>query len=996
MREAARALRIWNVPVEMYFRDVNVTRQQESVPREPRRAIEGPSVEADYSAIAMEQPESGFGYETPADDAALAQLVDEYIEERNGTTGANGNDVGDEVEESQEVENDGLQSNEGVPSFNFGATESIFGAQTSPDPMLAGSSGSSQFKWQSDFDFGAATPFNAGSGSSPSRSENFGVGKNEEREEEGRAKKTKVGSTSEGAADAESSSSSSDAKKEEAKKSTFDKAFSIDASCFSTKNKDSLGSFTRDPQDTSDAPKSTSAAGFDFPGSAAAKGKGKQKEERAAIFGTGNSTQFSFEPEGFTPTVGGFNGGSADAVTDPANPSHAQDKEKGKGKQKKEESTEKAVRASIFSAEDIAKFDSPPASGKTAEVGRFTFGTASAADFRNDASSSSSSVFTFGQSATSTEQEPVENGDEMPSQKYCCPYHENDHECLYTVEEGFLPPDKRPKAIEQAGVGSVSATISADTNAVESTFSETEQGLIGAVTVSAGPDSSHLAQVSAANFEQDSSDPDDGLRVNTLPVGVPSIIITPASESEVSVERENSDIFGKLGVDVAALRRIVNSVRPAAIGPQDLSMSLIAPGSSMARQVGESWIGRNGWQGRGRTAEEILAGMKLGYWETAQPLTASSEWREPEWPAKLPLEAPQSGSSADLPNLAAMRIKATITESPAASTPEAIIDLGANGGIEEEIERLISAIEALYIGSSAPTTIISKFNPEKHCLSGDWIARRHMIVERQIDGVDEVVADDGVRSRREAARVTSFVSEDEPQITEEGVVRQEEQPGNGELSATQEATTVWEEERSVEPEIALETRPNESSSAARSNDEGQPQMALPVESTATPTCSSQQPVLTSTTNEELPERRSKHGNPIDEKGKIRIWSLRTGRNKGKPQADVNSIPRPTSQQDLPPLPPTNSPLLRSSSSSSASSNIPIPSEPHPALPPSLQQRVSQVVSTAPSTPSSSNTPVQAPTSSTPIDQYIMGKSRYGNPRDENGGVRIWSMKSVRR
>lgn len=1010
MRSAARRLSRWNVPVETYFRD-DVGRQEPV--HEAQLAIEGPSI--DYSAV--EQVESGYVYETSSDDAALAQLVDDYIEEQNRTTGTNGNDAGDEAEGSSS-ENIDFQSNEQVSDPIFGAGAPRFGAQTSPDPIFAGNVGSSDHKFgaaQPDFNFGAATPFKAGSSSSAAWSEKSGVGKDEEREE-GRAKKTRVGSTSEGAADAEPSSSS-DAKKEEAKKfSTFDTTFSIDLSSFSTKNKASLGSFKHDPQDTSEAPKSTSVGGFDFTRSTA-KGKGKQKEERAPIFGTGCSKEFSFEPRGSAPTFGGFNGGSAEAVADPTDPLPAQDK--GKGKQK-EDSTEKAVKASIFTAEDIAKFDSP-ASGKEANVDRFTFGGASASEVHDGASSSffdfraasafnlrtkASSSFNFGQSATNTEQEPVENVDEMPSQNHCCPNHANYHECLYTIEEDYVPPDKRPKTTEQAAVEPVSATNSADTNGVEVVSSETDQDLLGAVTAhlpgaSAGPDSSHIAQVSVANCEQDSSDASDEIRVKGFPVGVPCIIITPAPETEVSVEGESSDMFGKFGFDVAALSRIVSSMRPTGSGREDLSTSLVPPGSGMASYVGESKIGGDIRQGRGRTAEEIRARMKLECCERAQSPTASTEWREPEWPATLPpLEAPQSESSIDVPSLAAKTITATATDSPAASTREPVSNLGANNGIEEEIGHLISAIEALYIGSSAPMTVVSNFDPEKHFLSGDWTARRHMIVERQVDGVEEeVMAENGARIRMEAVQVTGLASEGEQRTAEREVVRQGEQPGNGEVPATQEATAVWEAERSAELAVAVEARPNESSSAARSNDEVQPQMALQFENTATSTSfsSPRQPGLTSTTNEEIPERRSKYGNPMDKKGGVRIWSMRPGRKKAKSSADVGASSLPMSQQDLPPS--TNSPFPQSSSPSSSSPAASSASQPYTAPPAPIQKKVLQVDSTAPSPSTSSKTQTHTPisiTSTTEESCERKSRTRYGNLKDEKGRLRIWSMKRWRR
>lgn len=985
MRAAARRLSEWNVPVETYFRDVG---RQESVP-EPRLAIEGPTV--GYSA--MEQAEPGYVYEASSDDAALAQLVDEYIEEQNGTTGTNGNDAGDEAEGSV-FETGDSQSNERVPNVNFGTGAFRFGAQASPDPIFAGnvrSSDSNPRTAQPDFNFGAATPFTAGSGSSTASPEKFGVETHEEREE-GRAKRTRVGSTSEGAADFEPSSSSSDAKKEEAKKSSiFDTAFSIDPSSFSPKNKPSLGSFRHDPQNTSDAPKSTPVGGFDFPGSTT-KSKGKQKEERAPVFGAGNSSQFSFVPSHSAPTFGGFNRGSADAVAHPADPLPVQDG--GKEKQKAG-STKKTVDAPIFSKEAIAKFD-PPASGKGDDVGRFNFGGAGASEVQPGASSSSSNIraasafnsrtdassssINFGQSATNTEQEPVENVGEMRSQNHCCPNHESDHECLYTIEEGYVPPAKRPTTTEQAEVEPVSTTNSTDTNGGDVASSGTDQGLLGAITgqssgISIDPESSDLAQASVADFEQDSSEAEDEVRVNSLSVGVPRIIITPASEYEVSVEGESSDMFGKFGFDVAALSRTVSSVRPAASGPGDPSMSLVPPGSSMVSQAKDRKVGGDIWQGRGRTAEEIRASMKLECHETAQPPRASSEWREPEWPAKSPLETPQSGSSADLPNVAATGIKATITNSPAASTREAISDMGANNGIEEEIGRLTSAIEALYIGSSAPTTIMSTFNPEKHLLSGDWIARRHMIAERQVEGAEEEV---------------------EQRIAEGGVLRQEEQVGNGEVPATQEGTAAWEKERGTELAVVVETQPNELSSATRSNDEVQSQMVLQVEMTAPSTSSAQQPVLTSATDEEIPERWSKYGNPMEKKGRVRIWSLRTGRKKGKAQEEDGTSSLPISQRDLPPFPPAYSPLPQSSSPSSASTAAPSASQPQIALQPPTQQRASQVVSTAPSTLTSSNTPTQAPISTTPTGQYILGRSRHGNPRDEKGGLRMWSMKSGRR
>ena len=320
------------------------------------------------------------------------------------------------------------------------------------------------------------------------------------------------------------------------------------------------------------------AAGIDLSSSSpSSAAKGKQKEERTPAFGEEGSRIFSFlpsedgvraeqtpryqdpegssqrfnfsstgtfnfaastaekfsSPRGLTPTFGGSSGSSAGAPLSPG--------DRGEDKQK-QQSTDKATKDPLFSAEAIAKFDSGP-SGSTFNFDKVNFPTMGASEGQVDSSQSS------------------------PNSGTAVAHKDGDYDYLYDLEPGYIPPEERVRVVDQAGVEPAST---ADTNGGEE----------------AGGDST----------------------------GVPRITITPASAFEDKVEVGNSNILGRNGFDVAALSRIMGSGCPVTHenlegenhGAESLLERLLPREGHYPSFAEATGIQRVAWQGRGRTAEEIL------------------------------------------------------------------------------------------------------------------------------------------------------------------------------------------------------------------------------------------------------------------------------------------------------------------------------------------------------------------------------------------------------
>ena len=309
----------------------------------------------------------------------------------------------------------------------------------------------------------------------------------------------------------------------------------------------------QDAEGTSQSFNFSSANPFNFFASTA---KGEEKEEPASVpaFGAEGSSQFSFSSRGSTPKYDGSSGSSAGA------PLSAGHREEDKQKQ---QSTDKATNDPLFSAEAFAKFNPGP-SGRTFNFGNINFPTMGASEGQVDSSSSSSNSGTAGAG---------EDGGFDP---------------LYDIEEGYIPPAERLRVVDQAGVKPAST---ADTN------------------------------------EGEDADGDS--------TGVPRITITPASTFEHKVEVGNSNILERNGFDVAELSRIVGSGCPVAQeDPEDgsgeggnLERRNLDGENHEAESLCERLLPREGhypsfaeatgiqnivWQGRGRTAKEILSDCEKG------------------------------------------------------------------------------------------------------------------------------------------------------------------------------------------------------------------------------------------------------------------------------------------------------------------------------------------------------------------------------------------------
>ena len=309
----------------------------------------------------------------------------------------------------------------------------------------------------------------------------------------------------------------------------------------------------QDPEDTRQSFNFPSANAFNF-FATTAKGEEKDKPASVPAFGAEGSSQFSFSSRGSTPKFDGSSGSSVGAPLSTG--------DRGEDKQK-HESTDKATNDLLFSAEAFAKFNPGP-SGMTFNFGNITFPTMGASEGQVDSSPSSSN------SGTTV---AGEDGGFDP---------------LYDIEEGYIPPAERLRVVDQAGVKPASTV---DTN------------------------------------EGEDADGDS--------TGVPRITITPASTVEHKAEAGNSNILERNGFDVAELSRIVGSGCPVAQeDPEDgsgeggnLERRNLDGENHEAESLCERLLPREGhypsfaeatgiqnvvWQGRSRTAKEILSDCEKG------------------------------------------------------------------------------------------------------------------------------------------------------------------------------------------------------------------------------------------------------------------------------------------------------------------------------------------------------------------------------------------------
>lgn len=624
--------------------------------------------------------------------------------------------------------------------FNFGATASIFGAQTNPNPVPNSNSdsASSNFAPRTDFNDGSTNAFIAGPSSFTAGSTALGVGNQDEQKEEPRKKcrnaskfgapssiglgpsssKTKkeetnkaekTGSVFEAAAGIELSFPAS-GRKEETKKtmtaSIFDAAASVNLSSLSSDNKAAIAaSVNHDPKGTSKTPDSTATDSFKLSETAAKDEEEKQEPapetQPSPTFGAGTSINFSFSPSGVMPMFAGSKTGAAGTSIAPLH---------------------------------------PPAEKKKAVEG---------------------------------------DGEEKM-------------------------PAKGAAKVEQADREPVSATGFADTNQGEAESSAPTQGsfsipvpqLPGLSAASESSSSVHSVptMVGSSENQGDRQQAEGRMGEKKNVVIMQEVTGTPSDEasrmsstspsiSEDRVEVGAPDVPGQLELDAPALTHIVDSVPPAVQenhAGEDLLGTPSSQSAYLASQIKANEAGGYSWHDPGRTAAEILASWEVEDRERAAstladgvngkaPPTASVPWREPkpEW-------------SAELPSLAADPTKATTTYRSPALTPAAGSILGANygtvltvspaitklvahmletapmtiriedghsnlievGAIEGAMQYATGAMQSLYSGPATHPGIMPNVDTEVHLLSGDRIARHDPIrhaMHRPVDDIEKEV-----------------------------------------------------------------------------------------------------------------------------------------------------------------------------------------------------------------------------------------------------------------
>lgn len=168
------------------------------------------------------------------------------------------------------------------------------------------------------------------------------------------------------------------------------------------------------------------------------------------------------------------------------------------------------------------------------------------------------------------------------------------------------------------------------------------------------------------------------------------------STPEGRVEGEAPSVIGKLGFNVPALTRIVNSVPSGVLGQFGVLYilgGLVSRGAKPANQAEDDKVDPRNWRSPVMTYAEVIARWTTEYRERAEPPAALLLWREPEWPVTLPpLNDPEPKSSVELPLLA-------LHEPPASSRAPS----SSLVAFEEGLRHVMAAIEGLHIGPAAPT-----------------------------------------------------------------------------------------------------------------------------------------------------------------------------------------------------------------------------------------------------------------------------------------------------
>ena len=261
--------------------------------------------------------------------------------------------------------------------------------------------------------------------------------------------------------------------------------------------------------------------------------------------------------------------------------------------------------------------------------------------------------------------------------------------------------------------------------------------------------------------EQERNNVDNEVRVDEHRAEASGKSSTLVPTSKGSAKGGPTDVLGKLGFDVAALSRIVNyqPAVPKTPGVVEVLESLSSRAESSASHAKKNEAGGDISQSPSRSAAEIFISWEVECRERAASSPdgiyiqeTPTKWRDPEWAAALPPSAltvaathqpptptqtavsnfgPYYGTGLTIPSSISdcashMSVTAPITiRNEDKDWHTRLIDAKeVEGGIRDAM----AAIESLYIGPPSPPPLLQRFDPDLHLLSGDWIARRFVLV----------------------------------------------------------------------------------------------------------------------------------------------------------------------------------------------------------------------------------------------------------------------------
>lgn len=324
--------------------------------------------------------------------------------------------------------------------------------------------------------------------------------------------------------------------------------------------------------------------------------------------------------------------------------------------------------------------------------------------------------------------------------------------------------------------------------------------------------------------EQERNNVDSEVRVdeNRAEASGKSSTLVPTSKG--SVKGGPTDVLGKLGFDVAALSRIVNyqPAVPKTPGVVEVLESLSSRAESSASHAKKNEVGGDISQSPSRSAAEIFISWEVECRERAASSPdgiyiqeTPTKWRDPEWAAALPPSAltvaathqPPTPTQTAVSNFGpyygtGLTIPSSISDCASHMSVTAPITIRNEDKdwhthlievkeVEGGIQDAMAAIESLYIGPPSPPPLLQRFDPDLHLLSGDWVARRFVLVRTM---------------QRQKNYIVKYLEKIERE-------------SRSQTKEVQERKALPKNKRIVQQEIAGKSEPQETDSVCRSSAE---------------------------------------------------------------------------------------------------------------------------------------------------------------------------------